>query len=135
MKFETREATTRVEGESQHLGTYQVPIFETVQDALDKFNGKEDVVVGLLNSAYGSDLGRVARTAFQKDGATEDSVQKAVDSFVPGQRSIRPTQANLLKITSQLAVEGKEDAVKQTLVLMGEEGIEAAFNYAMGEVD
>lgn len=127
MKTVTREATTRNEGVTELLGTYEIVEFETVQEAIDKFG--EAVVTGLINSQYSTDVARIARAAFQKDGDVD--VQAEIDAYVPGQRKAKPSMAKLMDIIGDLAADGKADVVSKVIALQSDEGLEAAYNFAL----
>ena len=127
MQTQAKPVGVREEGGIKVLGNIVFPIFESLDEATEKYGN--DVILAMTNKALSNELERVARENLKKEGATEDGVQAIVDAYRPGIRTVRPSLKNFTKLAGEFSAAGNFDALQAAYDLYNEEDVEAAFNY------
>lgn len=122
-----QKITKPVGTRDETLGSIEIPQFDAIEEATDMYG--QQIVLHLLNKSISSELERVGRDNYKKEGATPESVQEIVDAYRPGVRTTKPTLKNFTALATEFVEVGDVENLKAAYALMQEENVEAAYNF------
>jgi hypothetical protein len=113
------------------LASVNVTVAETAAECVEMYG--EEAVVAMIEASLSAKRANVAKVAAKKEGATEESIQAAVDAYKPGQRSFKATPANYMKLFTKFSLAGEFAIVTEANEMYNDpkQGLVPAFNFLM----